>query len=256
MNIYVLTQEDAFYIPSLLDHLLSTRSDVVGIGIVPGELRQGHFRRYLALMGPRDFAAQAANLVAHRVLGYVGRVLPLGRSYSVADAARRHGVRCEHVAKVNDPAFIERLQHQRVELIVSVACPQVLKAEILSVPSAGAINIHGALLPDYQGLLPSFWVLAKGETETGVTVHYMDARIDQGDIILQRRVEIRPDDTVHSLVRRSKIEVGKHMLVEAIAAIDRGEVVRTPMDLSRARYFAFPDRAAVTEFRRRGRRFV
>jgi methionyl-tRNA formyltransferase len=256
MRIYVLTQEDAFYIPGLLDHLFSKRPDVIGVGIVPGELRRGHVQRYLRLMGPRDFTVQVVNLAGHRAAEVVNRVLPLGRSFSVADAARRHRVPLERVPKVNAPAFIDSLRARGVELIVSVACPQVFKTELLRVPSRGAINIHGALLPDYQGMLPSFWVLANGEAQAGVTVHYMDEKIDNGDIIGQRSVPIEAGDTVHSLVKRSKIGIGKHLLVEAIEKIERGEVTRTKMDTSRARYFSFPDAEAVKRFRARGRRFI
>lgn len=256
MRIFVLTQEDAFYIPRLLDHLFEARRDIVGVGIVPGELRGGHVRRYLRLMGPRDFTLQVANLASHRAAEVLGRVVPFGKSFSVADAARRHRVPLERVPKVNDPAFVESLRARGVELIVSVACPQVLKAEILKVPAHGAINIHGALLPDYQGMLPSFWVLANGEREAGVTVHYMDEKIDHGDIIGQRTVPIESGDTVHSLVKRSKIGIGKHLLVEAIEKIERGEVTRTKMDVSKARYFSFPDADAVKRFRARGRRFI
>jgi len=256
MRIYVLTQEDPFYIPRLLDHLLEARRDVVGVGVVPGELQPGRFWRYLRLMGPRDFTLQFANAGTHRALGFVGRAVPLGRSFSVSDAARRHGVPLDHVSKVNAPDFIQSLRTRSVEFIVSVACPQIFKKEILSVPSKGAINIHGSLLPDYQGLLPSFWVLARGENRTGVTVHFIDEHIDHGDIILQELVPIREDDTVHSLVLRSKIGVGKHLLVEAIARIERGEVTRTRMDMSRARYFSFPDAEAVRRFRTARRRFI
>jgi methionyl-tRNA formyltransferase len=256
MKIYVLTQEDAFYIPVMLDHLLAARRDVVGVAIVPGELRPGHLRRYVTMMGPRDFTLQSANLAAHKALDVASRVLPLPRSYSVAGAARRAGVSVEHVAKVNEPGFVESLRARGVELIVSIACPQVLKPPILAVPTRGCINIHGALLPRYQGLLPSFWVLAKGERETGVTVHYIDEKIDHGGIILQRRVAIEPGDTVHSLVRRSKIETGKHLLVEAIARIERGEATPSPMDQAAATYYSYPDRAALREFRSRGRRFI
>jgi hypothetical protein len=78
------TQEDAFYLPRLLDQLLAERRDVVGIGVVPGELRAAHARRSWALMGSRAFALQVANLAAHRGLGLAGRVVPLARSYSVA----------------------------------------------------------------------------------------------------------------------------------------------------------------------------
>jgi methionyl-tRNA formyltransferase len=256
MRIYVLTQEDAFYIPGLLDHLLTARPDVIGVGIVPGELRRGHVGRYLRLMGPRDFTLQVVNLAGHRACEVLGRVVPFGKSFSVAQAARRHRVPCEAVPKVNDPRFVASLRERQVELIVSVACPQVCKAELLSVPGKGAINIHGALLPDYQGMLPSFWVLANGEAHGGVTVHYMDEKIDHGDIIAQRPVPIEPADTVHSLVKRAKIGIGKHLLVEAIGKIERGEVQRTRMDTSKARYFSFPDDDAVKRFRARRRRFI
>jgi methionyl-tRNA formyltransferase len=130
------------------------------------------------------------------------------------------------------------------------------ETEKLRPSGKGAINIHGSLLPDYQGLLPSFWVLARGETRTGVTVHFIDEHIDHGDIILQELVPICEDDTVHSLVMRSKIGVGKHLLVEAIGLIERGDVTRTRMDMSRARYFSFPDTEAVHQFRALGRRFI
>jgi methionyl-tRNA formyltransferase len=256
MKIVVLTQEDAFYIPRILDLLLAERHDVTLVAIVPGELQPGHVQRYLRLMGVRDFVLQSANLVLHRVLDVLGRVIRVGPSRSVVGAANRAGVRHEHVPKVNAPAFAQRLRDEGVDLIVSVACPQKLGRELLAVPAHGAINLHGALLPRYQGMLPSFWVLAKGECETGVTVHWMDDSIDTGDVLLQKTMPIEPGDTVHSLVLRSKVEVGRHLLVQAIARIERGDAPRMPMDAAQASRFSFPDDAARDEFRRRGRRFI
>ena len=124
-------------------------------------------------MGPRAFTLQLANLAAHRALGLAGRLLPLRRSYSVRHAARRHRVPLERVPAVNAPDFVASLRTRAVDLLVSIACPQILRRDILAVPGQGAINLHGALLPDYRGLLPAFWVLANGETDTGATVHYM-----------------------------------------------------------------------------------
>jgi methionyl-tRNA formyltransferase len=184
------------------------------------------------------------------------RVARGGRSWSVEGAARRARVPCEVVPRVNAPAFVERLRGTGVDLLVSIACPQRFGAALLAVPRLGAINLHGALLPRYQGLLPSFWVLAKGEAETGVTVHWMDEAIDHGDILLQERFPIGPGDTVHSLVTRSKVGVGRRLLVDAIDRIERGTASRTPMDNALASYFSYPDDAAVREFRARGRRFI
>jgi len=256
VRIYVLTQEDAFYLPRLLDRLLEARRDVVGIGVVPGELRATHVRRYWTLMGPRAFTLQTANLVAHRIRELAGRVVPLARSYSVADAARRHRVPRERVPAVNAPAFVARLRERGVDLLVSLACPQILRRDLLSVPARGAINLHGALLPDYRGLLPAFWVLANGESHTGVTVHYMSEEVDRGPIILQERVTVRAEDTVHTLVQRTKLEVGGPLLVRALERIEQGAAAGRPSDPGAGRAFGYPDAAAIRRFRARGRRFV
>ena len=256
MRVYVLTQEDAFYIPALLDQIFGARRDVVGIGVVPGELRAGHVRRYLTLMGPRDFALQLANLAMHRALGLAGRVLPLGRSYSVADAARRHGVPLERVPAVNAPSFVASLRARAVDLLVSIACPQILHRDVLAVPERGAINLHGSLLPEYRGLLPAFWVLANGETRTGATVHFMSERVDQGAAILQEPVPIRADDTVHTLVRRTKVDVGARLLLRALDLLEAGAAAPRPMDPAAGRAFSYPDASAIRRFRARGRRFI
>jgi methionyl-tRNA formyltransferase len=162
----------------------------------------------------------------------------------------------ERVPDVDAPAFVESLRARAVDLLVSVACPQVLRRDILAVPARGAINLHGGLLPDYQGLLPSFWVLANGESHTGVTVHYMGERVDQGAVLLQERVPIRADDTVHTLVRRTKVEVGARLLAEAIALVERGAAAPRAVDPAAGRYFPYPDAAAIRRFRARGRRFI
>jgi methionyl-tRNA formyltransferase len=256
LKIQVLTQEDAFYIPRILDLLLEKRRDVVGVAIVPGELQAGRALRFLRMMGPRDFALQVLNLAWYRLMDLLGRVLPLPSSHSVASAARRGRVPIEQVPRVNAPEFLARLRERGVDLLISLACPQRLGPELLALPARGAINLHGALLPRYQGIFPSFWVLAKGEPETGVTVHWMDDQLDHGDLLLQRTVRIEPRDTVHRLVLRSKVDVGRHALLDALERIERGDAPRQPMDMARASYFTYPDATAVREFRARGRRFI
>lgn len=123
-------------------------------------------------------------------------------------------------------------------------------------PDQGAINLHGALLPDYRGLLPSFWVLANGETHTGATVHDMSERVDQGAVLLQERVPIRDDDTVHTLVQRAKVEVGGRLLVRALGLVEQGTAAPRPMAPAAGRAFGYPDAGAVRRFRARGRRFA
>src|SRR5205823_5731761 len=79
----------------------------------------------------------------------------------------------------------------------------------------GCINLHSAPLPRYQGMMPNFWTMVEGEPEAAVTVHYMVEKLDAGDIILQRAVPIRPPDSLHDLMVRSKV-VGVEALLEAV----------------------------------------
>ncbi|MFB6273248.1 MAG: methionyl-tRNA formyltransferase, partial [Salinibacter sp.] len=143
---------------------------------------------------------------------------------------------------------------QDVDLVVSIACPQIVREDLLTCPPEGVVNIHGALLPKYRGKLPSFWVLANGEEKTGVTVHYMNEDLDDGPIIVQKEVPIRPDDTLHSLVLRSKVQYGASALAEAVRQIANGTVETEDNPEEDATYFSFPDGEAIRRFRTRGRK--
>ena len=103
--------------------------------------------------------------------------------------------------------------------------------------------------------MPSFWVMRNGETETAVTVHYLEAKLDDGDILIQRKVKIDPDDTWDSLVRKIKT-AGAEALIEAIQNIKDGTVKRKPNLEGKATYFSFPTSADKRIFLALGRRFL
>jgi methionyl-tRNA formyltransferase len=125
----------------------------------------------------------------------------------------------------------------------------------LTLPPHGCINVHGGPLPKYRGRLPSFWALLNGERETGVTVHFMNEELDDGPIILQRRVSIVPGETQHSLILKTK-RVGTELLLEALDRLEKGSVETLPNDRSQATYNTFPTPEDGRKFRRLGLRFV
>jgi methionyl-tRNA formyltransferase len=139
------------------------------------------------------------------------------------------------------------------DLLISVANPRILKAQVLNVPRLGCINLHPSLLPSYRGPAPDFWVLACGENETGVTVHYMDEGIDTGEIILQSRLAIRPHDTPHSLRVRA-MRLGANMLLDALDLIESGSVATTPNDGAQSSYQSLPTIEDARRLRKQGRR--
>lgn len=257
MNLFLLTQPDAFYIPKLLDQFIKEKpesTDVVGAAIFPGEIAVENVPDYLRLMGVRGTVLNGLDFARHEVLDVLDRAVGLDDVYSVRGALQAHDIPEHTPENVNDPDFLGFLREREVDLVVSIACPQIVREDLLNCPPEGVINIHGALLPKYRGKLPSFWVLANGEEKTGVTVHYMNEDLDDGPIIVQKEVPIRSDDTLHSLVLRSKVQYGASALADAVQQIEDGtvEMIDNPED--EATYFSFPTSDAISRFRDRGRR--
>jgi methionyl-tRNA formyltransferase len=240
MNIVFLTVDDPLYLPSFYKRVLVARSDVAAVFVVP-PLYKGQPPRAAALRYFDTFGVRATMALAARVM------LAKLRRRSIDHVARRHGVPCERVSDVNDDGFLERLRALDTQLIVSVSCPQLFAAPLIELPSRGCLNIHGAMLPEYRGVLPSFWMLANGETRGGVSIFFVNETIDGGELCGQRSFAIWPDESLDAFVRRSKAEAAE-LLLEVLASIEEGTVMRTPLDLSVGSYYPWPDRPAVRRF--------
>jgi methionyl-tRNA formyltransferase len=115
------------------------------------------------------------------------------------------------------------------------------------------LNVHGALLPQYRGILPSFWMLANSERCAGVSVYFVNEQIDAGDLCAQRSYEIEPRDTLDSLLRKSKA-IAADLLIEVLASIEAGTIARKPLKSGAGSYYSWPDPIAVQRFRESGRR--
>ncbi|MCS4133930.1 methionyl-tRNA formyltransferase [Salinibacter ruber] len=257
MNLFLLTQPDAFYIPKLLDQFIEEKpesTDVVGAAVFPGEIAVENVPDYLRLMGVRGTVLNGLDFARHKTLDVLDRAVGFDDVYSVRGALRAHDIPEHTPENANDPAFLDFLREQNVDLVVSITCPQIVKEELLECPPEGVINIHGALLPKYRGKLPSFWVLANGEEKTGVTVHYMNEDLDDGPIIVQKEVPIRANDTLHTLVLRSKVQYGASALADAVQQIESETFETKDNPEGEATYFSFPDAEAIQRFRKQGRK--
>jgi len=137
---------------------------------------------------------------------------------------------------VNGPEWVARIASLAPEAIFSFYYRKLLGNEILAIPRAGAFNLHGSLLPAYRGRVPVNWVLVNGEERTGVTLHYMTAKPDAGDIVGQRAVEIDFTDTAFTLYGKLCREAAI-LLDEVLPLIRKGRAPRIPQDAARATYF-------------------
>jgi methionyl-tRNA formyltransferase len=189
---------------------------------------------------------------ADQVVGVVTQPdRPKGRSLQVAPCAVRAHVATRGIPvftpeNVNAPDSVAALQALALDLIVVVAYGQILKADILNLPpcgpahrsplcEGGCINVHASLLPKYRGAAPIQWAVANGETETGVTTMFINARMDAGDIIDQLAEPIRPEDTAGSLHDRLA-QCGADLLARTIEALRQGSIRRQPQNEAKATF--------------------
>ena len=175
--------------------------------------------------------------------------------YSLEQAAGAHSIPYKKIDNPNAVEFVESVRQRAADLIVSVACPYILKEAILSLPPRGCVNIHHAPLPRYKGMMPTFWQIFHGEKTVGVTVHFMATKVDEGSALLQEQLAIEPDETLDHLIHRSKRH-GAHSMGRALRQIASDSDVQIPLDSSKGSYFTFPTITEIREFYRRGYRAI
>ena len=132
--------------------------------------------------------------------------------------------------RARDEKFIAELRALQPDLIVVAAYGHILPQSILDLPQYGCLNVHASLLPKYRGAAPIQWAIASGDTETGVTIMKMDAGLDTGDIIAQRRTAIQPADdstTLHDRLAR----LGAELLVQIIPDFVSGKIQPRPQSV-------------------------
>ncbi len=126
---------------------------------------------------------------------------------------------------VMDEGFAEKLKALRPELGVVVAYGQFLTQEILGIPVKGWINVHASLLPKYRGAAPITRAICAGEAETGLTIQFLDLKMDSGDVIMRQKVEITDQDTTETLKSRLQ-QSAPGLLLKAVGLIGQGRETR------------------------------
>ncbi len=261
MKIEFLTQEDSLYVLPFFEEFLRSYSGEFEITKISccramGKRSRLQLLRELKwLYGATGLSKLLLQAGTAKALSLVPRRRTASRFYSIAQLAKAYGIPYGHVGNPNQEEFTGGLRERSPELLISVACPYILKEKVLAIPARGCINIHHAPLPRYKGMMPTFWQLFHGEQQLGLTIHYMAAKVDEGDALLQESLPVEPGESLHELIRRSKRH-GAHCMAKVIRGIAKDESVAVPMDHAQGSYFTFPRREEALEFRRRGLRAI
>ena len=204
----------------------------------------------IVFMGTPDFAEESLRALLEAgedvTAVFTQPDKPRGRgmreSFSPVKAlAVERGIPVYQPVTFKDGAATELLRTLAPELLVVVAYGRILPQAFLDVAKYGSINVHGSLLPKYRGAAPIQWAVLNGDKTTGVSVQYMAAAMDAGDVIAARETEIGEFETAGELFDRLKT-LGAELLAETVRKIASGSVIRVPQNEADATYTKMLDK--------------
>jgi methionyl-tRNA formyltransferase len=196
----------------------------------------------IIFMGTPQFAVPSLKALVEQGENIAGVVTqpdrPKGRGRKLTPPpvkllALEAGIPIFQAAKIKTAEFHKTLEKLQPDLIIVVAYGRILPANILNLPKYGVINVHGSLLPKYRGAAPVQWAVIRGERETGVTVMEVDEGLDTGDMLLNAKLAVSPDDTAGSLAVKMA-ELGGKTLAQALNLMRKGQLPPQKQDDSLA----------------------
>lgn len=247
MRVFLLVQDDPFflprYLPALLKHVEAVGASVLGQKL-PTDSITGVVKRYARLMGFRGLFTLA-------IMGFYRKAI---QGFSLRRLLRKNNVPLIRAGDINAESFVASVRKLNPDLIVSIACPQKIRKELLSSAPRGGINLHGGYLPDFPGVFTPFWNLLEGADQAGCTVHWITERIDGGPILGRKTISIEPGDTIFRLYEKIARE-GIDLLVAILKRLSIGDLEPIPNEAKTMRYHSFPSRQDMREFRTKGLKF-
>jgi methionyl-tRNA formyltransferase len=157
---------------------------------------------------------------------------------SIVSIAWQHHIPIYHVNRLSAPETVATCAQLQAD-VACVACfPKRFPPALLGVPRWGFLNVHPSLLPRYRGPYPLFWMLRHGDRRFGVTIHFMDAQLDTGDITAQAEVEL-PDGFSGEVADRTLSQYGAELLLDVLRRLETGRLARRAQTAA-GTYFPVP----------------
>lgn len=253
-----MTQQDRFFIPKNIQRIIDHAEVLQIVNVDTKHSLQNKPTDFLRWFGFLQTFRMGIRVIARTIQGkldqWAGYKLYHGLC-GIEHVARKNNVPYKVIHDSNSNAFVDECSALAPDLILSFSAPEVIREPLLSIPKHGILNVHGSLLPDYRGCMPSFWYLYHEEEYAGATVHLMSKKIDDGDIVAQDKVYIGDCQTMFELMKRTK-ELGGQLMVDVLHQIEIGKLTKTPNMIEKGRYFTWPTKEQSVQFREKKKKLV
>lgn len=174
--------------------------------------------------------------------------------FELEELAARHNVPYLQVSDINSQEAHDFISSKTPDYLVSSLLLQILKPNILALPSKGSINFHPALFQRHRGIFANFWTLIKNWKQGGATVHFMTNKIDGGKVIIQKRFLVKKSDTMFDVNIKSA-KLGGKLLAKALAKLNQNEAAGFSLK-KLSKIFTTPAWSEVKEFIKRKKSFI
>jgi folate-dependent phosphoribosylglycinamide formyltransferase PurN len=259
LKIYIITQEEPFFIPKMIRKLVfeskNNSFQIAGITILKPYRKNKSFTHWF------KERAQIYNIHELAIVGFgffisklITAINPSRSNYSVISAVRRNSIRIINSDDINSEAFLSEVEKLKIDIILSISCPQIFKDELLSKPKIACINAHGTLLPRHRGVFGSWWMLFSGDKQGGSTIHTMDKEVDKGIILWQKEFEITSSHTQYGIAYQTKKDMATG-LIEVIRMYSDGEIKTINAKYPSSYNFA-PNRILGKKFHEMGKKIL
>ncbi|MDA1007553.1 MAG: formyltransferase family protein [Planctomycetota bacterium] len=252
LRVLLVTENDPLYVRQFFDVFFDElpRDEIKLVGVTVSRAFHEPItrtaKRVLRFYGAVDFARLLPRYIWAKLTGQSIGALAVKRGFPLLPAA-----------SVNSAEYIAAVQALRPEMIVSVAAPEIFKSPLLKVATIGCLNIHSGRIPEYRGMMPTFWQMLEGQPHVTVTVHEMVEKLDSGGVVATFEFPLHDHDSLDRVISGTKQE-GARLMIRVLRAIakERAMPSTTPLDWSKARLFKFPQPEDVAKFRARGQRML
>ncbi len=191
----------------------------------------------IVIVGQGPFAEKVLEALTQKGEEIVGVfTLPDKRGDPVAALGQKLGISVFRPKSMKDPEVYDLYIKLNPDLVILAFVTDIIPEKLLTIPTLGTICYHPSLLPRHRGASGIHWAIIQGDQRTGLTIFWADRGIDTGPILLQKEVEIKPDDTTGSLYFNTLFPMGVEAIVEAVGLIKEGKAPRIPQDESKATY--------------------
>jgi len=191
----------------------------------------------MIIVGQGPFGEKVLQALIEKGENVVGIFSPPDkRGEAMKVLAERSGIPFFRPSLMKDPEVYNAYVKLRPELAILAFVTDIIPERLIGVPSLGTICYHPSILPRHRGASAINWALIQGDTRTGLTIFWVDKGIDTGPFLLQKEVEVGPDETTGSVYFNKLFPMGVEAMVEAVDLIKKGKAPRIPQDDSKATY--------------------